>query len=94
VTVDRSATRNGNCCIHRRSGHAPSTAGGVGSLTGRQPEIVRRVGDRQTNREIAVQPFFSPHTAETHVRNIPSTRGADSRVDVARSVEQADRTPA
>jgi DNA-binding NarL/FixJ family response regulator len=79
--------------IRRRSGHAPSSAPGVASLTTRELEIARRI-DRQTNREIAEQLFLSPRTVETHVRNILSKLGADSRVEVARIVEQADRAPA
>jgi DNA-binding CsgD family transcriptional regulator len=82
--------------IHRRS---PTAAGapdqaGVESLTQREREIARRIVDRQTNRQIAEGLFLSPKTVETHVRNIFAKLGADSRVEVARIVERADRLAA
>jgi DNA-binding NarL/FixJ family response regulator len=77
-----------------RSGDAPSSGVGVASLTSRELEIARKIVDRQTNREIAEQLFLSPRTVETHVRNIFSKLGADSRVEVARIVQQADRARA
>lgn len=77
--------------IHRRS--QPTAAGGEGvdSLTRRELEVARRIVDRQTNRQIAEELFLSPKTVETHIRNIFAKLGADSRVEVARMVERADR---
>jgi DNA-binding CsgD family transcriptional regulator len=66
----------------------------VASLTQRELEIARRIVDRQTNRQIAEDLFVSPKTVETHVRNIFAKLGADSRVEVARIVERADRLAA
>jgi ATP/maltotriose-dependent transcriptional regulator MalT len=81
--------------IHRRSQPAASTTGsGVDTLTRRELEIARRIVDRQTNRQIAEDLFVSPKTVETHVRNIFAKLGADSRVEVARIVERADRLAA
>lgn len=78
--------------IHRRSQPAAAGAGsGVETLTQRELEIARRIVDRQTNRQIAQDLFLSPKTVETHVRNIFGKLGADSRVEVARIVERADR---
>jgi DNA-binding CsgD family transcriptional regulator len=78
--------------IHRRSQPAASAAGsGVETLTQRELEIARRIVDRQTNRQIAEDLFLSPKTVETHVRNIFAKLGADSRVEVARIVERAER---
>jgi DNA-binding NarL/FixJ family response regulator len=79
--------------IHRRSQPTAATGTGVDALTKRELEIARRIVDRQTNRQIAQELFLSPKTVETHVRNIFGKLGADSRVEVARIVEQADRRP-
>jgi DNA-binding NarL/FixJ family response regulator len=80
--------------IHRRSHPSASTDAGIDALTQRELEIARRIVNRQTNRQIAEQLFLSPKTVETHVRNIFGKLGADSRVEVARIVERADRLAA
>ncbi len=80
--------------IHRRSRAANGHGTGVESLTERELEIARRIVDRRTNREIAEELFLSPKTVETHIRNIFGKLGADSRVEVARIVERADRVAA
>jgi DNA-binding CsgD family transcriptional regulator len=78
--------------IHRRSQPTtPDGSGVVASLTKRELDIARRIVDRRTNRQIADELFLSPRTVETHIRNIFGKLGADSRVEVARIVEQADR---
>ena len=77
--------------IHRRSQPAAAEGDGVAGLTKRELEIARRIVDRQTNRQIAEELFLSPKTVETHVRNIFGKLGAESRVEVARIVERADR---
>ncbi|HEX8103531.1 MAG TPA: AAA family ATPase [Solirubrobacteraceae bacterium] len=80
--------------IHRRS-HTVSSQDGVGGLSNRELEIARLIVDRRTNRQIAEELFLSQKTVETHIRNIFNKLGADSRVEVARLVERADRlTPA
>lgn len=80
--------------IHRRSQATAATGEGIDRLTAREMEVARRIVDRQTNREIAEELFLSPKTVETHIRNIFRKLGADSRVDVARIVERADRMAA
>jgi ATP/maltotriose-dependent transcriptional regulator MalT len=80
--------------IHRRSQPAAAEGTGIAALTKRELEIARRIVDRQTNRQIAEELFLSPKTVETHIRNIFGKLGADSRVEVARMVEQADRLAA
>ncbi|MGZ4232016.1 MAG: helix-turn-helix transcriptional regulator, partial [Solirubrobacteraceae bacterium] len=77
--------------IHRRSQPAAANGTGVDTLTQRELEIARRIVDRRTNRQIAEELFLSPKTVETHIRNIFAKLGADSRVEVARIVERADR---
>ena len=80
--------------IHRRSAPAAPDGTGVDALTQREVEIARRIVDRQTNRQIADELFLSRQTVETHIRNIFAKLGADSRVEVARIVERADRLSA
>jgi ATP/maltotriose-dependent transcriptional regulator MalT len=77
--------------IHRRSQPTLPEGDGVEALTRRELEIARLIVDRRTNREIAEALFLSPKTVETHIRNIFGKLGADSRVEVARIVERADR---
>ena len=77
--------------IHRRSQPAAAEGDGVAALTKRELEIARRIVDRETNRQIAEELFLSPKTVETHIRNIFGKLGAESRVEVARIVERADR---
>jgi DNA-binding NarL/FixJ family response regulator len=76
--------------IHRRSQPSAAEGTGIESLTKRELEIARRIVDRQIAEEL----FLSPKTVESHVRNIFGKLGADSRVEVARMVEQADRLAA
>lgn len=80
--------------IHRRSGVTAATGDGVEALTKRELEIAQRIVDRQTNRQIAEELYLSPKTVETHIRNIFAKLGADSRVEVARIVERAQRVAA
>jgi DNA-binding CsgD family transcriptional regulator len=80
--------------IHRRSQPSAAAGDGVQSLTKREREIAQRIVDRRTNRQIAEELFLSPKTVETHIRNIFAKLGADSRVEVARIVERADRMAA
>jgi DNA-binding NarL/FixJ family response regulator len=80
--------------IHRRWRPAAADSTGVESLTKRELEIARRIVDRRTNREIAEELFLSQKTVETHIRNIFGKLDTDSRVEVARIVERADRVGA
>jgi DNA-binding NarL/FixJ family response regulator len=77
--------------IHRRTRPGKADGGGIESLTERELQISRLVVDRRTNREIAAELYLSQKTVETHLRNIFRKLDADSRVDVARTIEQADR---
>jgi len=77
--------------IHRRTrpGDADS---GVSALTGRELEIAELLVDRKTNAEIARELFLSKKTVETHIRNMFRKLNANSRVDIARAMEAADRS--
>jgi DNA-binding NarL/FixJ family response regulator len=77
--------------IHRRTRPGKADGTGIESLTERELQISRLVVDRRTNREIAAELYLSQKTIETHLRNIFRKLDADSRVDVARTIEQADR---
>jgi ATP/maltotriose-dependent transcriptional regulator MalT len=77
--------------IHRRTRPGKADGSGIESLTERELQISRLVVDRKTNREIAAELYLSQKTVETHLRNIFRKLDADSRVDVARILERADR---
>ncbi len=63
----------------------------MGSLTKRELEIAELITDRLTNPQIAGKLFLSKKTVETHIRNLFVKLGAQSRVEVARTVERDRR---
>jgi DNA-binding CsgD family transcriptional regulator len=77
---------------HRRTAPGDPDIAGLESLTGRELEVARLVGERKTNAEIAAELFLSRKTLETHLRNIFRKLNVGSRVELARAVERADRT--
>jgi len=70
---------------------AGSDGTGVEALTERELQVARLVVDRRTNPEIAEALFLSQKTVETHMRNIFRKLDVASRVEVARTLERADR---
>jgi DNA-binding CsgD family transcriptional regulator len=50
-------------------------------LTAREAEILRLVGERRTNREIASELVISVHTVERHVQNVYRKIGVSSRAE-------------
>ena len=80
--------------IHRRTRPGDPNQTGIGTLTARELEIARLIVDRKTNGEIASELFLSTKTVETHIRNMFRKLDANSRVDIARAVERADKTHA
>jgi DNA-binding NarL/FixJ family response regulator len=77
--------------IHRRTRPGDPNQTGVGTLTARELEIAHLIVDRKTNGEIASELFLSTKTVETHVRNMFRKLDANSRVEIARTIEQADK---
>ena len=55
----------------------------VGSLSRRETEVLRMLGEGLSNREIAVRLFISPKTAEHHVGRIYAKLGLKSRAEAA-----------
>jgi DNA-binding NarL/FixJ family response regulator len=62
---------------------------GHGPLTRREQEVADLIVNGATDREIAGVLVISQQTAHTHVRNILSKLGLQSRVQVAAWVVQA-----
>ncbi|TMM20857.1 MAG: NACHT domain-containing protein [Actinobacteria bacterium] len=80
--------------IHRRTRPGKTGGSAIESLTERELQIARLVVDRKTNPEIAAELFLSQKTVETHLRNIFRKVNVSSRVELARTVERADRVGA
>jgi len=80
--------------IHRRTRPGDSSQTGIGTLTARELEIARLIVDRKSNGEIASELFLSRKTVETHIRNMFRKLDANSRVEIARAVEKADKVVA
>jgi DNA-binding NarL/FixJ family response regulator len=78
--------------IHRRTRPGAPDAPGVASLTERELQVARLVVDRRTNREIAAELYLSLKTVESHMRNLFRKLDVSSRVEVARTIEHAERS--
>lgn len=63
---------------------APSSDPALGTLTGREAEVLRCLAEGRTDREIAQALTISPRTVETHVGAILHKLGARSRAEAAR----------
>lgn len=55
----------------------------LGSLTRRETEVLRLLGEGLSNRDVAARLFISPKTAEHHVGRIYSKLGLKSRAEAA-----------
>jgi ATP/maltotriose-dependent transcriptional regulator MalT len=67
------------------SGSSPSGAAG---LTPRQLQVIRRVAEGRTNREIAAELVVSVRTVDMHVRHSLIALGCRSRLDAARKADE------
>jgi DNA-binding CsgD family transcriptional regulator len=59
---------------------------GSASLTPTEREVVLLVAEGCTNQQVATRLFVSPHTVNTHLRNVFAKLGVRSRVELARLV--------
>jgi DNA-binding CsgD family transcriptional regulator len=66
-----------------------SAAQGIAGLTGREIEIVRLVAARRSNKEIGSALGISARTASTHLSNIFSKLGVESRGELADKAREA-----
>ena len=65
-------------------GSGGSDASAAAGLTPRQLQIIRRVAEGRTNREIATELYLSVRTVDMHVRHSLIALGCRSRMDAAR----------
>ena len=73
--------------IHRRTQRGDGDDG-VSSLTKRELDVARLVGEGKSNPEIAAELFLSPKTVESHIRNMFRKLSVTSRVEVALAVSR------
>ncbi|GAA4789543.1 helix-turn-helix transcriptional regulator [Streptomyces ziwulingensis] len=69
-------------------------AGALTMLTPQQLRIARYVAEGATNREVALTLAVSTRTVDYHLRKVFAALGVRSRVELARMVEQFQRTAA
>uniref|UniRef100_UPI002441E36A LuxR family transcriptional regulator n=1 Tax=Streptomyces sp. YIM 98790 TaxID=2689077 RepID=UPI002441E36A len=79
----------------RVGGETPGEGGPPGlsrlaGLTPQQLRIARHVAEGATNREVAARLAVSPRTVDHHLRNVFSTLGIRSRVELTRLLTTAD----
>lgn len=67
-----------------------STDPALGTLTAREVEVLRRLAEGMTDREIAASLTISPRTVETHVSSILHKLGARNRAEAAQRYRLAD----
>jgi DNA-binding NarL/FixJ family response regulator len=67
-----------------RPGRAVSASAGAGSLTAREQEILRLIGEGLRNPEIAAHLVISEATVKTHINNLFAKAGFHSRADAVR----------
>lgn len=65
-------------------------ARGLGSLTGSELQVVRIIAAGATNRGAAEQLYLSPHTVSSHLRSAFTKLGINSRVQLARVLQDED----
>jgi DNA-binding CsgD family transcriptional regulator len=89
----RVRARLGALGIRRRVAIAARPESGWGSLTESELNVVQRVAEGLTNREVARQLFVSPHTVNSHLRHVFTKLGINSRVELARLASESLREP-
>jgi DNA-binding NarL/FixJ family response regulator len=56
--------------FRQRRGEAPRQRSGVDALTPTERQILKLIAEYKTSKEIAAALFISPHTVQTHRKNI------------------------
>jgi DNA-binding CsgD family transcriptional regulator len=74
----------------RRVAGQQRPASGWASLTGSELKVARLIATGATNRSAAEQLYLSPHTVSSHLRNAFAKLGINSRVQLARILQEAD----
>ncbi|MFV0132212.1 LuxR C-terminal-related transcriptional regulator [Streptomyces sp. HMX87] len=69
-------------------------AGALTRLTPQQLRIARQVAEGATNREVALTLAVSTRTVDYHLRKVFAALGVRSRVELARLVDEAEKTAA
>ena len=67
----------------RESGPVDPDHPGLASLSGREKEVLRRLADGLTDREIATALVISPRTVESHVSSVLHKLGVRNRAEAA-----------
>jgi DNA-binding CsgD family transcriptional regulator len=80
--------------IRRRVASAEKPATGWAAMTKSELAVAQLVADGLTNREIAEQLFVSPHTVNTHLRQVFVKLEVKSRVDLTRLAIERNSEPA
>jgi DNA-binding CsgD family transcriptional regulator len=78
--------------VRRRLSAATRPERGWAGLTDSELRVARLVADGLTNRETAERLFLSPHTVSMHLRHAFAKLDINSRVELARTVLEHDRT--
>jgi DNA-binding CsgD family transcriptional regulator len=76
--------------IRRRVATAEKPATGWAAMTKSELAVAQLVADGLTNREIAERLFVSPHTVNTHLRQVFAKLEINSRVDLTRLATERD----
>lgn len=77
--------------IRRRVTTAEKPASGWAALTKSELAVAQLAASGLTNREIAERLFISPHTVNTHLRQVFAKLDVNSRVDLARLATERSR---
>ena len=80
-----------NLGVHRRIVRARERSGWE-SLTKMEWRVVELVAEGATNREVAEYLSLSPHTVNTHVRNVFAKLGIRSREHLRRMLRETEAT--
>jgi DNA-binding CsgD family transcriptional regulator len=80
--------------VRRRVATAEKPLTGWAAMTRSELAIAQLVADGHTNREIADQLFVSPHTVNSHLRQVFAKLEVNSRVDLTRLATERGSEPA